>query len=155
MSKLVLTYRDYGTPGERSTAIFEGQDMTALNYDAEVTAQNTLRDAVNAITLGELAKVTRVAQESPQPGAMPASPFAQRESKWLVRYSDTVTGKKATLEIPCADLAKLDPNSQDRALMTDTDIAAFVTAFEAYVLSPSGTLGNAQVDEIIFVGRKY
>jgi len=153
MGKLVLTYRDYGTTGERSTAIFEGVDFTALNFDAQVTAQNALRDAVNAITLGELTKVTRIAVESPQPGANPASPFAQRELKWLVRYRDDVTGKRATLEIPCADLAKLDPNNQDIADVTDTDIAAFIAAFEAYVLGPSGN--NAVVDQIVFVGRNF
>lgn len=156
MGKLVLTYRDYGTPGERSTAIFNGPDLTALSFDDEIALQSTLRDAVNAITLGELTKVTRVAVESPQPGAMPASPFAQRETKWLVRYSDTVTGDKATLEIPCADLTKLDPTARDKALMTDADVAAFVAAFEAYVLSPgTGTRGNTQVDELIFVGRNF
>lgn len=153
MGKLVLTYRDYGTTGERSTAIFDGVDFTALNFDAQVTAQNALRDAVNAITLGELTKVTRIAVESPQPGANPASKFAQRELKWLVRYRDDVTGKRATLEIPCADLAKLDPNNQDIADVTDTDIAAFIAAFQAYVLGPSGN--NAVVDQIVFVGRNF
>lgn len=155
MGKLVLTYRDYGTPPERSTAQFVGADLTGATFDAQVTLQNTLRDATNAITLGELTNVSRVAVESPQPGADPASPFAQRELKWLIRYSDTVTGKKGTLEIPCADLAKLDPNSQDKALMTDTDVAAWVAAFEAYALSPSGIAGQTQVDEIVFVGRNY
>lgn len=153
MGKLVLTYRDHGTIGERSTVIFEGVDFTAVNFDAQVTAQNALRDAVNAITLGELTKVTRIAVESPQPGENPASPFAQRELKWLVRYHDDVTGKRATLEIPCADLAKLDPNNQDIADVTDTDIAAFIAAFEAYVLGPSGN--NAEVDQIVFVGRNF
>lgn len=153
MGKLVLTYRDYGPTGERSTAIFEGVDLTAGNFDAQVTEQNALRNAVNAITLGELTKVTRVAVESPQPGANPASPFAQRELKWLVRYHDDVTGKRATLEIPCADLAKLDPNNEDIADTSDADIAAFITAFEAYVLGPSGN--NAVVDQIVFVGRDF
>lgn len=153
MGKLVLTYRDYGTTGERSTAIFEGADFTELNFAAQVAAQDALRDAVNAITLGELTKVTRVAVEATQPGENPASPFAQRELKWLVRYHDGVTGKRATLEIPCADLAKLDPDNQDVADTDDGDIAAFISAFEAYVLGPSGN--NAVVDQIVFVGRNF
>jgi hypothetical protein len=153
MGKLVLTYRDYGSVGERSTAIFEGVDMTAANFDAQTTLQNTLRDAVNGITLGELTRVARVAVESPQPGANPASPFAQRETKWLVRYHDSVTGKRYSLELPCADLALLSTSGDDVADMTDAAVIAFVNAFESYIITGDG---NApEVDELRFVGRNF
>lgn len=156
MGKYIMTYRDYGPVGERSTSIFKGPDLTAANFDAEKALQETLRDAVEAISLGTLVKAVTVVKEVPYPDTNPASPFAQRENKWLVRYTDTVTGDKASLEIPCADLALLDPNAGDKADMSDADVAAFVAAFEAYVLSPgSGTRGNTEVVEIVFVGRNY
>ncbi len=155
MAKLILTYRDYGEPGERSTVSAEGPDFTALNHDAEITLQNALRDAIDDITLGTRVNVQRVAQESPGLDTNPASPFAQRESKWLVRYRDTVTGKRATMELPCADLSKLLSSTPDKADLADADVAAFVAAFEAYVLSPgTGTRGDTEVYEIRFVGRR-
>jgi hypothetical protein len=155
MAKLILTYRDYGVPGETSTAQFVGPDLTAVNFDAEVALQNALRDAVDGITLGTRINVQRIAQVSPAPNVQPASAFAQRESKWLVRYIDTVTGDKATHEIPTADLDLLDPTNGDKADMADPAVAAFVTAFENYALSPgSGTRGDTEVTEILFVGRR-
>lgn len=154
MGKLNLRYRDYGEPGERSTVSFDGPDLTALNLDAEVVLQNALRDAVADITLGTLVNVERRASESPQPDTQPASQFAQRETKWLVRYRDTVTGDKAFVTLPCADLALLDASAEDKIDMTDADVIAFVAAFEAYVLSPgTGTRGNTEVYEIQHVGR--
>lgn len=156
MGRMNLRFRDYGTPPEYSNATFVGPDLTSVNFDAEVALMDALRDATDGITIGTRVNRTIVAQEAPQPDTQPASAFAQRETKWLVRYSDTVTGDKATLTIPTADLDLLDANNGDKADMTDTSVTAFVTAFEAYVLSPgTGTRGNTQVDEILFVGRNY
>lgn len=156
MGKLTLTYRDYGTPGERSTAQFNGPDMTAVNFDAETALQVGLFMTLEAILIGTAVKAVTVVKEVPYPDNQPASAFAQRENKWLVRYKDTVTGDKASLELPTADLDLLDPTAEDRADMSNADIVAFVAAFEAYVLSPgTGTRGNTEVTEIVFVGRNY
>lgn len=151
MGKYIVTFRDFGIPGERSTAQFPGPDVTSANIDTWLTETASLRTALEGITLGTVTKLTRVLSESPQPDTQPASQFAQRETKWLVRYHDAITGKKATLEVPTADLALLDPNSTGKADMTNAAIVAFVTAFEAFVVGPDGNA--AEVDELVHVGR--
>jgi hypothetical protein len=50
-----------------------------------------------------------------------------------------------------ADATKLATNSDD-ANMSDADITAFVSAFEAYALSPEGNAVN--VLKITHVGRR-
>lgn len=157
MGKMTLTFRDYGEPGEKSTCQFPGPDMTSGNFDAELTLQNTLRDATQAIVLGTLSKRVSVAVESPQPDTQPASPFAQRETKWLVRYRNTLTGEKASLELPCADLQFLDGSTVDKADLTGPEMAAFVAAFEAYVLTPGTGVRdtNMEIYEIVHVGRNF
>lgn len=149
----IITYKDYGTPGEKSTVTIPLPTITDINRDTVMGQIGSLRDAIEAITLGERQGYYLVvsANETVVPRT-PFSPFAQRETKWLVKFhEDTATQDVHYLELPCADLEKLDPASTDKALLTDTDIAAFVTAFENVV-----TIGaNAVVvDEILFVARK-
>lgn len=152
MSKLVCTYKDYGIPGELSTVVFTGVDLTNLNIVAESAAADALRLAAEAITLGGIQKRALVAWEN-DTRVEPSDPFAQREMKWLVKYTDDVTSQKYQLEMPCADLQYLDPNNSDKALMTAGPVAAFVSAFEAFQKSP-GDGNPVTVNEILFVGRR-
>jgi len=151
MGKFVITYRDYGTPGELSTVTLPSTDINAANYDAQAAAADAVRTAMEAIMLGGVQSRSLVAWQN-DTAVAPTDPFAQRETKWLVRYHETASGAKHTLEIPCADLGYLDPNANDKILMTDPDVGDFIAAFEAYV-KIGGSLA-VEVDEILFVGRK-
>jgi len=126
---------------------------TAANFDAQGTLLAALWTAIDAITLGGLYKHefgTRFTDPNP---VIPASQSAQRELKFLVQYHDTVTGKRLSMELPCADPAQLDPDDRAHAHIGDADVVdAFITAFEAFALSE---VGNAvAVDEITLVGRR-
>lgn len=151
MGKGLISYRDYGTPGEVSAVTVPMVDITSANIVAQTAALDSFRTAMEAITLGGLESRSLVAWTNDTKTA-PSSAFAQREVKWLVKYHEDISnGPTHYMEIPCADLAKLDPNSNDKALMTDADVAAFVVAFEAVVVVG----GNAcVVDEILFVSRR-
>lgn len=153
MGKLIVTFRDYGEPPERSAVQVAGPDMTAGNFAAEATLIDSLVAAIEGMSLGTKTKTSRVAVEAPYPETQPASPYAQRETKWLVRFRDTVTGEKGSLEIPCADLTLLDSTSQGKADMANASVAAFVSAYEAYALSPAGVRGQVEIYEIVHVGR--
>lgn len=151
MGKYICTYRDYGTPGETSTVSFPSADINETNYVAQAAAADALRTAMEAIMIGGIDQRQLVAWVE-DTAVAPTDPFAQREIKWIVKYHETASGAKHDLEIPCADLAYLDPNANDKILMTDADVVAFISAFEGFV-KREGTL-DVEVDEILFVGRK-
>lgn len=150
MGEYVLTFADYDN--EKSIVRFPTVDLTAGNIVAQLAAMDSLRAATEGIALGALQSIRRVVSISPQPGGPASSQQAQRERKWLVRYHDSVSGVKARVEIPCADATHLDTQARGFANMDDAgDVAAFVTAFEAVVLGPTGNA--AVIDSIELVGR--
>jgi hypothetical protein len=147
-----FSFIDYG--GETSTMQCAGVALTAANFDATIALWEALESALvgaNGITLGNLTK-TAIAHTEPTGLLEPASPLAQRETKWLVHYHVVSTGNKYTLEIPNADITLLDPNARDRMLIASGDGAAFVSAFEDVVKSPDD-LQPVVVDYILHVGR--
>ena len=81
----------------------------------------------------------------------PTDQFAQRETKWRVDYTDTVSGKPYWFTIGTADLSLLSATDRGKADPLNADVQAFVTAAEAYVLSPEGNAIN--VEQIVHVGR--
>lgn len=148
-SKLNVKYIDYSL--EKSTAQFWGTLLTAANFDAQVGLQDNLISAVDGITLGTLNQYTRIAAMVDGSSTPPASAFAQREMKWLVQYVDDNTGKVHTLDIPTADLQFLVAGT-DLLDLASTEGAAFVTAFEAYVVAPD-TGNSVTITQVQFVGR--
>lgn len=149
--KFLLSYKDYGVPGEIGSVAYNTVEITDVNIVAQTAALDTLRLAMEAISLGGVQKRQLVAWVN-ETKVEPTDPFAQREIKWLVRYKDTSSDKEYSLEIPCADLQFLDPENSDKALMSGTEVAAYKAAFEAVVRSPEGNA--TEVIELLFVGRR-
>ena len=152
MGGCLLTYMDYGKPQEASHVEFPFPDLTVANIAAQSTLMDDLSAACDAVVLGVRVKEEHRITTSEVAYSQPSSSFCQRELKWLVRYHDAINGDKYSLEIPTADLAKLDPETNDQADMTDEDIMAFVAAFVA--LATVGPNNHAVlVDDILFVAR--
>ena len=151
VQRATIRYNDYGA--ERSTVTLMGEALTAVNFDAQATALTSLMDAIAAITLGvKVSFLQGNDNEIVGPGTQASDPYAQREAKWLVKFHEVTGGAKRSVEIPCPDLANLDPNNKGKAHVGDAGaVDAFVTAFEAFVKTDAG--GNVQVDEILHVGR--
>jgi len=148
--KASVTFADYD--GEITTTSVNVLALSAANYDAQATLRTAFVAAMVAMTIGELqrSEYGNVSLQS----ITPASDVqAQREKKWLVDYHDATSLKRYSFEIGTADLDQLDPNDRAHAEIGDAGIVdAFVTAAEAYLLSPTG--GAIVVDEITFVGRR-
>jgi len=125
--------------------------LTAANFDAQATLRDALSAAVVDITVGTIVKQDYGNREAVALGP-DANEESQRELKWLVQYHDNTTLDRYSIEIPCADVLELDPNDRAHADIGDAGhVDAFVTAFEAYVLSKAGNA--VTVDEITLVGR--
>lgn len=144
-SKYDLAFRDYGK--ETSTVGVLGTTLTAANFDAQVALMAALRTAIEAMVVGETASRKIIALEEVISADPAASGLAQRENKWLVRYTDGTN--VFTLEIPTADLTLLENNSEFLSL-TGTEGSDFVTAFEAYCVRNGQAV---TVLDIQFVGR--
>jgi len=124
--------------------------LTAANFDAQATLRAALGTAIANITLGTLNQAV-FGNVDFQTNTPPASEIAQRESRWLIRYVDDVTQTLYHVTLGTADLVDhMSASAKGFADLADADVAAFVTAFEAYVLSP---VGNAvTIQDIMHVG---
>jgi hypothetical protein len=150
MGKLNLTYHDFGTPQEAGKLALPCLDITAANHDAQDALKDALIVAINGITLGVHTASSWVAEEAANAVIQPASQFAQREIKWLVKYHDNSTGEKYSVEIPTADLDLLLAGSDERLDLAGTEGAAFKVAFEAFVRTETH---GVTVDDVIYVSR--
>jgi len=143
-----LSYLDYGK--ERSTFGIWLPTLNAANIAAQTTLIGTLKTATDAIVLGNPSSYSIIANTVELSGAPAGSKSAQRENKWLVSFSDDVSGASGTATIPTADLNLLATNS-DLIDMTDAAVIAFVAAFEAVAQSNTGH--SVTINQIRFVGR--
>jgi hypothetical protein len=151
MGELVVTFHDYGVPQEASAVRFPIPDLNAGNFSAQAALITTLINALNdEVVIGVMTKEEIIASRATFEIEQPASQFAQRETKWLVRYQDATTFDRYSLEIPTANLVKLDPASNERADLTEAKMAAFKDAFEALVKQNGHAV---TVIDILFVSR--
>lgn len=140
--------------GEKSVHGGVSLALTALNFDAQVALAGTYRGALDNIILGNIDQQVLGIKTDYNPG-LPASNFAQREIKLLVRYRDTVTGKEYTLEIATPDLAGLTlVTESDFVVLDDAGIAdAWRDAFEGYFKAPDAPANSVTVLTVQVVGR--
>jgi len=147
-ARFTLSIRDYSA--EMSTVSLPGVDLTSANFDAQDGLWDTMQSAIDGVIVGVIGNRKLLAQDLLISGDLPTSAFAQRELKWLVRYSGNTTGKKYTAEIPTPD-ATLTLAGTDNMNVGVGAGATFVTAFEA-VVRPAGEAG-VNVENVILVGR--
>jgi len=145
-----FTINDYSN--EKSTFGLTSITANAGNLAAQQTAAAALAGAVEDLTIGELVKQvqTLVILDTP---AIPTSPYAQRELKWLVSYVGDSSGKVFQCEIAAPDITDNVVANSDQADLASTDWAAFVTAFESYVRSPDNGTETVTVLGARLVGR--
>jgi len=147
--QVTVSIADYD--GELSAARVNCTVLSAANFEAQATLRTTFRNALYAMTNGELQK-TQYGNVSQDSISNADTAEAQREKKWLVSYHDSTSLKRYSFEIGCADLTLLDAEDRAHAEIGDAGIVdAFVAAAEAFMLSPTG--GAIVIDEITLVGR--
>lgn len=148
-----FTVKDYS--GETSNHAVDTPELTAANFAAMTGAGGLIPnyyDALNGIVIGNITKEVITAEVIEISNANAGSVWAQVESKWLVRYRDTVDATQDIMrrEIACPDLTLLQPNTDYLNLTAGAGLA-FRTAFEALVVSPGGN--PVEVVDVQFVGR--
>lgn len=148
-----ISYLDAGN--EIGTCRFFGVILTTGNIVAKTALWATLLSATDAITLGARKKDV-YNDESLYMVAQPTN-GANRETKLLVQYQDSVNGKRLTTAIPTLDPTLpeyvININAQDVVqTSTPTEIVDWIAAFEAFAVNPE--TGNAvNVVGLQVVGR--
>jgi len=137
---------------EKSSFSLTSVTANAGNLAAQQALAATLWGTIDDLSIGELTKQTMnlVIYDTP---AIPTSPYAQRELKWLVQYQGDSSGKLFSIEIAAPDITDNVVENTDIADLGSTDWAAFVTAFEAYVKSPDNGTEAVTVIGARLVGR--
>lgn len=135
---------DHG--GESSAASLPVADAIA---DLDIT---DLFNAIDGVVIGNLGQSTlnNAIEKDAGPGGASADPFATRKGRWLVRYHDAVTLRKANLTIPAPDLALLVTGTEFANLSAGAGLA-FKAAFDAEAEGPDGN--GAVVNTVQFRGR--
>lgn len=150
MAKAVFTMMDH--EGEKTPATVYVGDITAVSLPAFLTEFGALRTAIEGITIGVVHKETWVGDDTVLSNTNPANGFAQRETKWLVRYRDDVTEEVYRSEIGTADLSLL-PVGEEFLDLTAGAGLAFKTAFEQIARSPESNVNTVTVVSVQHVGR--
>lgn len=151
IGRVSRSYLDYDS--EVGTAAFYMPTLTSANYLTQQGLITALFSAMDDMTGGVPIRWEHGNMYTDPNPVPPVSDAVQRELKWLVRYHDNITGRKHGYEIPAAMTARLDPNDRAHAAIGDAaEVDAFISAFEALVLSPNGNA--VTVEEITLVGRR-
>lgn len=137
---------------EKSSFGVTSVTANAGNLAAQQTLAAALVGAVEDLTIGEVTKqqMALVILDTP---AIPTSPYAQRELKWLVQYQGNTSGKLFSVEIAAPDITDNVAPNTDIADLSSSDWSAFVDAFEAYVKSPDNGTEAVTVIGARVVGR--
>lgn len=152
MGKASWSFRDRSQ--EISTVELTVADISAGGADfdtvmADVAALGAALEGISNCIMAREVLTQTVTTKNP---ASTSNEYANRESALRVFYGDTITGEVYHMSIPGPDWSNVDlePNT-DLADLTDTEVAALITALEANALSP---VGNAiEVIRAVQVGR--
>lgn len=132
--------------GVTSITATAGNLVAQQGYAADLVA------ATVDLTIGEVTKqlMGLVILDAP---AIPTSPYAQRELKWLVQYQATTSGKLFSVEIAAPDITGNVVVNTDTADLGSADWLAWIAAFEAFAKSPDNGTEGVSVISARLVGR--
>lgn len=150
MPELVLSGKDWGNERSSVTISLGSTAVTSANYDAFVTSINALDTAIQAISYIPLHQTFKAIADEVTDKA--TNEEGQREKKWRVKYTSTVTGKQYAVEIPGAILTGNLVAGTDFLDLAAGVGLAFKTTFEAEAREPL-TNNAVTVDSVQFVGR--
>lgn len=145
-----VTVLDYSE--ETSRTNFSIGAITAVSIAGFLSDFGAWKTALGNIILGTISKDRWVGDATDISNTPPGSANAQVELKWLVTYEANTTKKRFRQELPTADPSKTIAGT-DKADLTDTDIAAYVTAFETVAKSPDDDTEGVSVLDMQLVGR--
>ena len=158
MASISFNFIDHSN--ERSSVVFQLPEVTAVNFDeilGNVANQGRfeLEQALLGVTRGTLYRVRANALDDTLSIVPPVDPDAQREDGLRVWAVGETTARLYSCTIPTADRATLAQPGSDEVPLTQTEMAALVTAIEENIqpaVSP-GVFENVTVTRAALIGR--
>jgi hypothetical protein len=147
----VFTQLDFSEE-KASTKIYNGA-ITSTSIAGFITEFGQMRDTIAAITLGTMTQEQWVGDITTLSQIAPTNEFSQRETKWKVNYVGDTSNKKFFVTLPCADPVGRMIAGTDKADLTETAMAAFVTRFNSFARTPDSDLETVTITSIQLVGR--
>lgn len=148
----------YGTVGVRDysdevsvTRINFGA-VTAVSIAGLLTEWGNWKTALGNIILGVLGREQLVMDNTVLSNASPVDSNAQVELKFLFTYEGDTSKKKYRFEVPTPDTSKVIAGT-DIVDITDTDVAAFITATETLGRTPDDDTETITILDARLVGR--
>lgn len=131
------TYWEYGTGAKSSKVSVHSLALNAGNIAAQEALRAAFEAAVDAVTIGGAGSEAFIATETNVAKNPSANEAAQRENKWLVSFTDDVTGLGGSFTIPCYNPTLIAPDGifMDPAA---AEYTALVAATEDFVRSNAG-----------------
>lgn len=129
-----FTFKDYSR--ELSSMSFHFDAVTAVSIAGFLTAYGAFRTATQALSLGALVADSWTGDRTKYSAVPPSDVNAQRERKFQFTYEDDTTLTPYQIEIPVAEFTGRLIADTDLVDLTETDVAAWITAFEALCQSP-------------------
>lgn len=126
-------------------------ETSAANHDTLKGDVIALQLAIAGISKCNIPYYDFVADRQIVSPVPPSDQQAQINIQWKVTYVDDVTADVETMRIPGADLSLTDvlQPASNLADLAQTEMAAFVTAFEDVVLSDAGNAVTVQKVEFL------
>jgi len=151
-----VSYLDHSD--EASSVRIQADPITdGAGFTAALGARTAMLTALAGLTLGAQQKSYFNVGTIEVNAARPASPWSQRELKWLVTFRNPATGWSPTLTIPMANLVGVGGNlvqaGNDFADLTQAEWISFIAAINSGVWGAGTTLGNYVFDNAMLVGR--
>jgi len=137
---------------EVSSFRFNFGAITAISLPGFLTNFGALRTALGNIITGTIQKEAWVGDSTVISNVPPVDSNAQVELKFLLTYEGDTSKKKFRSEVPTPDTSKVIAGT-DKVDLTDTDIAAYITAFETIARSPDSDTETVTVLDMELVGR--
>lgn len=126
-------------------------DLSTANFTAQAANLAAVQAAIRGVSKIDFDGASYPAMYTPRETELPTDPYAQRELKWRVSYSDTVNNRTGEFEIGGAELTGIISPGTDFMNLSSTEGAALVTAIETHGRSRDG---NAiAITSVKLVGR--
>lgn len=123
---------------EKSTMQFYFGAVTAVSIAGFLTQFGAFRTATQAISGGSLVGDSWSGDVTKYDATPPTDVNFQRERKFQFMYQGATTFSKYQIEVPVADFTGRLVDDTDLVDLTETDIAAWITAFETLCRTPEG-----------------